>query len=425
MKYTSINIDNIVSLLANVLYLIEKQHFNVDRAFTYTCRRYRCSSPQFTREDLFNLAHEFVSKYLMVKSIAEHLGRKNVSYRMYAKLFLYLKLKDLSIPIPSKLSKIISRDFGRIDIDEVLQELKPWELLSYPQWIYNRLVEVLQEDEVKKMLDAMNRRIIWLRINTLKIDIDKAIKMLDAEGVEFEVDKHIPITVKIISSPIPPRNLKIVKEGGAVIQDRASVLTVIAMDPKPGDTIYDFAAAPGIKTSLIMQLTENKAHIVAFDRSPRRISFMKSLLKKFGVDVERVHIVLSDSRIASLSKRADIALVDAPCSSSGAIPKDPSIKLMLKNSAIPKKMHQIQSQLLVNALRYSERVVYATCSIMPEEGEEVIEEVMNKTGAELENLDIPVSKGYRRYSVWTKVRRTYPHIDECEGFFIARLRTSP
>ena len=183
MKYTSINIDNIVSLLANVLYLIEKQHFNVDRAFTYTCRRYRCSSPQFTREDLFNLAHEFVSKYLMVKSIAGYLGRKNVSYRMCAKLFLYLKLKDLSIPIPSKLSKIILRDFGRIDIDEVLQELKPWELLSYPQWIYNRLVEVLQEDEVKKMLDAMNRRIVWLRINTLKIDIDKAIKMLDAEGV--------------------------------------------------------------------------------------------------------------------------------------------------------------------------------------------------------------------------------------------------
>jgi 16S rRNA (cytosine967-C5)-methyltransferase len=425
MRYTSVNIDNIISLLANVLYLIDRYHFNVDRAFTYTCRKYRCSSPQFTREDLFDIAHEFISKYLMIKSLAEHLGRKNLSYRMYAKLFLYLKFRDLGISIPSKLGKVILRDFGKIDVDNVLQELEPWEILSYPHWIYSRLVEVLEENEVKEMLKAMNRRTIWLRINTLKVDPDKAIKMLDTEGVKFEVDKRIPFVVKIISSPKPPRILKIVKEGGAIIQDRASVLTVIAMDPKPGDNIYDFAAAPGIKTSLIMQLTENRAHVIAFDRSPRRVIFMKSLLKKFGVDVEKIHILLTDSRIVSLSKRADIALVDAPCSSSGAIPKDPSIKLMLKNPSIPMKMHQIQVQMLHNALKYSERVVYATCSILPEEGEEVVEEIITRTGAGLEDINIPANRGYKKYKVWAKTRRTYPHIDECEGFFTAKLVPAP
>ncbi|MEM2512660.1 MAG: RsmB/NOP family class I SAM-dependent RNA methyltransferase, partial [Ignisphaera sp.] len=337
------------------------------------------------------------------------------------KLFLYIKLRELGIPIPSKLNKAIIRDFGKIELDSIVHELEVWQKLSYPQWFYNELIKAMGVDEAVKMLDAMNKRIIWLRINTLKIDIDKALKTLELENVEFEVDKRIPFVIRLLFSPRPPRELKIVKEGLAIIQDKASVLTVLAMNPEPYDIIYDFAAAPGIKTSLIMQLTENKAYVIAFDRSPRRISSMKSLLKKYGVNIERVQIVLTDSRVVNLSKQADIALVDAPCSSSGAIPKDPSIKLMLKNPGIPKKMHQIQVALLKNALKYSERVVYSTCSVLPIEGEEVIEKIINETDVKLEDLSISASKGYKQYNIWNRIRRTYPHIDECEGFFIAKI----
>lgn len=421
MKTSNLNIDNVVAVLANLLYLIERLKFNVDRAFTYTCRKYRCHTTQFTREDLFNLAHNFVSMYIYIKSLSEALGRKNLSYRMYAKLFLYIKLRELGVPIPSKLSKAITRDFGKIDLDSIAYGLEIWQRLSYPQWLYNELVKIMEIDEVIKMFDAMNKRVIWLRINTLRTDIDKALRMLELENVELEVDKRIPFIVKIISSPKPPRELKIVREGLAIIQDKASVLTVLAMDPKPYDLVYDFAAAPGMKTSLIMQLTENKAYVVAFDRSPRRIASMKSLLKKYGVNTERVEIVLADSRVVSLTKQANIALVDAPCSSSGAIPKDPSIKLMLRNPNLPKKMHQIQVALLKNALKYSERVVYSTCSILPIEGEEVVNKIINEIDVKLEDPNIPASKGYKQYSIWNKVRRTYPHIDECEGFFIAKF----
>ncbi|MEM1525621.1 MAG: RsmB/NOP family class I SAM-dependent RNA methyltransferase [Ignisphaera sp.] len=421
MKSSSLNVDNIVAVLANVLYLIERLEFNVDRAFTHTCRKYRCHAIRFTREDLFNLTHNFISMNIFLRSLGEVLGRKNLSYRMYAKLFLYIKLRELGIPIPSKLNKAIIRDFGKIELDSIVHELEVWQKLSYPQWFYNELIKAMGVDEAVKMLDAMNKRIIWLRINTLKIDIDKALKTLELENVEFEVDKRIPFVIRLLFSPRPPRELKIVKEGLAIIQDKASVLTVLAMNPEPYDIIYDFAAAPGIKTSLIMQLTENKAYVIAFDRSPRRISSMKSLLKKYGVNIERVQIVLTDSRVVNLSKQADIALVDAPCSSSGAIPKDPSIKLMLKNPGIPKKMHQIQVALLKNALKYSERVVYSTCSVLPIEGEEVIEKIINETDVKLEDLSISASKGYKQYNIWNRIRRTYPHIDECEGFFIAKI----
>ncbi|MEM1541387.1 MAG: RsmB/NOP family class I SAM-dependent RNA methyltransferase [Ignisphaera sp.] len=416
-----INVDNIVAVISNTIYLVEKQNLNIDRAFTYTCRKYSCHSPQFTREDLFNIVHDFVSRYIFLRSVAEKSGRRNVSYRALAKLYLYIKLKELGLTIPSKLSKVMARDFG--ELEDNITSLEPWQRLSYPKWIYYRLLEIMDKNDVEEMLEHMNRRIIWLRINTLKINIDKALHLIDSDGIEFNVDKSIPFIVRVLRSPIPVRSLKIVKEGAAIIQDKASVLTVIAMDPKPDDLIYDFAAAPGIKTSLIMQLTENKARVVALDRSPRRLMSMKVLLKKYGVNVDRVDLALTDSRIVTLSRRADLALVDAPCSSSGAIPKDPSIKIMLMNQDIPKKMQYIQFAILKNAIKHSERIVYATCSILPEEGEEIIQKILHLHDIELENITIPASRGYKVYNIWNKVYRTYPHIDECEGFFISRIKS--
>ncbi|MEM1916586.1 MAG: RsmB/NOP family class I SAM-dependent RNA methyltransferase, partial [Ignisphaera sp.] len=379
-----INVDNIVAVISNTIYLIDKRNLNIDRAFTYTCRKYRCHSPQLTREDLFNIVHDFVSRYIFLKSVAEKSGKRNVSFRALAKLYLYIKLKELGLTIPSKLSKVVTRDFG--ELEDNITSLEPWQRLSYPKWIYDRLLEIMDKNDVEEMLEHMNRRIIWLRINTLKIDIDKALHLIDSDGIEFNVDKSIPFIVRVLRSPIPVRSLKIVKEGAAIIQDKASVLTVIAMDPKPDDLIYDFAAAPGIKTSLIMQLTENKARVVALDRSPRRLRSMKVLLKKYGVNVDRVDLALTDSRIVTLSRRADLALVDAPCSSSGAIPKDPSIKIMLMNQDIPKKMQYIQFAILKNAIKHSERIVYATCSILPEEGEEIIQKILHSHDIELENI---------------------------------------
>lgn len=186
--------------------------------------------------------------------------------------------------------------------------------------------------------------------------------------------------------------------------------------------IYDMAAAPGIKTSLIMQLTENRAKIIAIDLSLRRLVNMKKLLKKYGVDTERVHLVLSDGKSVVFSRNADAALVDAPCSSSGAIPKDPAIKLLLRSERIPQKMSAIQLELLRNALKYVDTAVYATCSLFPEEGEEVVMKALEFSSKHrLVDPGIPASRGYRAYPIWNIVSRTYPHVDDCEGFFISRI----
>ena len=416
------NIDVIVSVLANVLYTILRKKVSSRKAFSYTCKRFGCGKALLEREFLYKLSQEFVSNYYKLLYIVERSSKvRNPSHRLLARAFIYMWLVERGERVDSKLRKAIERDFPRIN-EFMLNIDEPWAMLSYPKWLFDKLSTVMPIDEVVEMLKAMNKRVLWIRINTLKIDVDKALKILSDEGVEYEADKNIPFLVRVVKTRKPIRTLELFKNGSIIIQDKASVLTVLALDPKPDMLIYDFAAAPGIKTSLIMQLTENKARVVAFDLSRRRLEAMKMLLNRYGVDTSRIELVLADSTKIALSKKADAILVDATCSSSGAISKDPAIKIILRDSRIPQKMSIIQTEMLLNALKHGERVVYAVCSILPDEGEEVVEKVFSKeTTHKLVDPQIPASRGYPKYSIWNKVRRTLPHIDKSEGFFIARL----
>ncbi|MCC6056070.1 MAG: RsmB/NOP family class I SAM-dependent RNA methyltransferase [Desulfurococcaceae archaeon] len=416
------NVDIIAMVLANTLYVVEKKRISTRKAFSYVCKRYGCGKALLDREFLFKLALRFISSYYTLLYIAERGNKvKRYSHRLLARLFLYTWFLEEGKKVDSKLRKSIKRDVP--DVDKILGSIEePWARLSYPKWLFDKLVKVMPIDEAIAMLNAMNKRVVWIRINTLKIDIDRALHKLEEDGVTYEVERTIPFLVKVVKSRAPIRRLELFKNGSIVVQDKASVLTVMALKPEPGMIIYDFAAAPGIKTSLIMQLTENRARVIAVDLSKRRLEAMKILMQRYGVDVDRIDFVLGDSRLLSLHRHADASLVDAPCSSSGAISKDPAIKIILRNSRIPQKMSDIQKDLLLNALRYSEKVTYATCSILPDEGEEVVEHVLTLgTKHKLTDPAIPASRGYQCYSIWSKVRRTFPHIDNSEGFFIANL----
>ncbi|MEL9940576.1 MAG: RsmB/NOP family class I SAM-dependent RNA methyltransferase [Ignisphaera sp.] len=398
-----------------------RKRVSTRKAFAYTCKRFGCGKALLEREFLYRLAQEFVSSYYKVLYIVENSGNiRNPSHRVLARVFMYLWLVERGEKIDSKLRKSVKRDVPRIDV--AISPDEPWAALSYPKWLFERLASVMPSEEVVKMLSAMNKRVLWIRVNTLNIDVDKALKLLEKEDVYYEVHRDIPFLLRVVKSKKPIRKLDLFKNGSIIIQDKASVLTVLALEPEPDMLIYDFAAAPGIKTSLIMQLTENRARVVAFDLSRRRLESMKTLLERYGVDTSRVDLVLSDSTKISLSREADAILVDATCSSSGAISKDPAIKIILRDPRIPQKMSVIQTNMLLNALKHGERIVYAVCSLLPDEGEEVIERVLATSPSHrLADPRIPASRGYKTYKIWDKVRRTIPHIDESEGFFIARL----
>ncbi len=389
-KFKAIAID----VLAKVLYEVLNHGVSIDVAFKKVCKG-RCVPSLEEREKLYSMVRSFISDYFKLKCV---IGKRKVTYRKLARLWIN-------------------------GISEVPKE--PYCLLSYSRWFYDKVVSILGKDEGEEVLRAMNERIWWLRINTLRIDIDKAYKELEKEGVDYVVDNNYPYMVRIVNAPKPIRLLRIVKEFKAIPQDKASSVVIDVLDPKPDELILDLTAAPGIKTSLIMMLTENRAKVVAVDVSIKRLRIMRILMKRLGVDESRIHYVLADGRFFNSGREFDKVLLDAPCSNSGAISKDPGIKLHLTQGKLD-YYSSVQRELLLKALELSRIVTYSTCSLMPEEGEYVIDYVLRASGKTIKLVRKIswASTGYPVVDFSDKLMRIYPHKHLTEAFFIARLEAS-
>ena len=280
---------------------------------------------------------------------------------------------------------------------------------SFPEWFVRRLLEIENEGFVEGLLRALNEEVIWIRVNTLKADVDKTVRLLEEEGAELEVDRDLHYVFRVKSGWERIRGSEVFKEMKALRQDKASCLVVEALRPEVGDRILDACSAPGLKTSLIQALTENRARIIAVDLSKRRLESQKRLMKVLGV--KNVELVLADSRKIHMRERADKVLIDAPCTSSGSIARDPAVKVHLRRRGKVDYYSRVQVELVHALCRLGKEVIYATCSVLPEEGEEVILAVLKREAAGVEEVPLRLSPGYREYAFRSKVRRSFPHVD--------------
>ncbi len=439
-----LNIEDIVNFTSKALYIILKNEISIDKAFQRVKQRW------INRESFkvyYDITFSVVKSYFKL----EYLSRRffgSSSCKNIVRIWLllegldYFKNKDTVLAyLRKQLKKLRIRHLEELKVkaDEFIEELKdrdPVEYLcvkySYPRPYVEKLLQVLDYNEVRQILNALNNYTTWIRINTLKIDVDKCIKLLEKQGLEIEPDPDIPFLVKVISAKRPIHHVEAIKEGLAVIQDKASVLTVLTLDPQPGELILDLCAAPGMKTSLIMQLTENKARVTAADISKDRLRSMRYLLKHLGVNLDKVDFILGDSRILKTRRelRPDKILIDAPCSSSGAAGKDPAVKIALRTLKRLPWYCDIQRRVLENAVEnYRDvTIIYATCSLFPEEGEEIVKQVLEKhPNATLQKPDTRLLlPAYTKYGeIGQKTARTYPHKHNCEGFYIAKMYITP
>lgn len=380
-----------VDLLARVLYEVVKRRVSLDVAFKRVCRE-RCARGLEERERLYQLCRRFVSDY--VKLLC-YVGSRRASYRELARLWL-----RGSLPEPEE----------------------PYCRLSTPRWLYERVSSLLGKGEVERLFRAFEERSWWLRVNTFRGSVEGVVRELEGEGVELEVHRELPYMVRVLRSPKPVRLLKAVREFRAVPQDIASAVAVEYLDVRPGEVVLDMCAAPGVKTSLISMLSGGEARVVAVDLSRRRLIAAKHLLRRLGVPETSVSLVLADSTHINI-RSVDKVLLDAPCSNSGAIGKDPGIKATLTPGKV-EFYRSTQLRLLAKALQLSDLVVYSVCSILPEEGEEVVTRALatyEGFGVTPHRLAKICSTGYPGYPVSSSVCRMFPHTHLSDGFFIARL----
>jgi len=422
-------LETLISFTARMLYYIDKYKLSFDKAFQYTVKDYKDKLRGYSLKRFYDVSWNVVLNYHKLRFIEKKIYGVNKGYKRLVMLWATYFGENLLYEISGyeRLKRKFTKSLPRpINIDEELSKLDFIDRLSvrlsYPKWFVKLLSKYLDEHELRLLLESLNKEFYWIRVNTLKIDIDKAIRLLEAEDVIVEPDRDLWYMLKVVDYKKPLYQLQLLQQGYVITQDKASAMVVEALKPESGERILDACSAPGIKASLIMQLTENRAYLVLVDISRDRTYNMVKLLKKYGVDTERVEVLIADSTKPTINRKLDKVLVDAPCSSSGTMPRDPSIRIHLEDLEWVKRFPELQRRLLTTNLELGIEVVYAVCSLIPWEGEEVIEYVISShSNVELVKPDIPGVGGYQGFSVSNKVIRFFPHIHRTEGFFITKI----
>ncbi|MBF0270890.1 MAG: 16S rRNA (cytosine(967)-C(5))-methyltransferase RsmB [Magnetococcales bacterium] len=294
---------------------------------------------------------------------------------------------------------------------------------AHPPWLTRRWWHSLGEEATRARLLANNTPPpLVLRVNRLKSDRNALLAALGTRGAPhpFAPDGMI------VTPSGPVEALPGYREGWFAVQDAAAQWPARLLGPQPGEEILDLCAAPGGKTAQLADLTGNQARIHAVDNSPSRLKTLTENLTRLGI--QQVTITAGDATQPDLlaGETFDKILADLPCTGTGVIRRHPEIKWR-RQEEDPRRMAAIQQTILENCahrLRPGGLLVYAVCSLEPEEGAERIREFLS-THPHWHRLPItPLEHPALPPAAITPDGdlRFEPARDVMDGFFIARLK---
>jgi 16S rRNA (cytosine967-C5)-methyltransferase len=293
---------------------------------------------------------------------------------------------------------------------------------SNPKWFVNYCYRLLGRAETLRYLEStIEIPPTYVRINTLKGSEEYLLKRMEAEAVTVEKVPKLQHTYKVIKNQHRLTKMASFRDGAFYIQDKASCLAIEVANPQPGETVLDVCAAPGAKTTYLAQLMRNKGAIHSIDYSKRRMRVWIREMKRMGVKVA-TPIVADANDLLPVNVSADVLILDPPCTGTGVFHKMPSAKWRLTRTSI-RDMAKIQWEMLnrcAKAVKSGGRLVYSTCSIALEENEMLIERFL-KWHPEFELVETSPRIGLPGFRGQRKCQRLYPHIHECNGFFVAKL----
>ncbi len=289
--------------------------------------------------------------------------------------------------------------------------------------LYERLVGFIGRREAEKLLRFTLDWVppIAFRVNRLKARVEEVLEELRALGA-VAWRSHRYGWVVFARRGFNISGFRALAEGRAIVQDEPSAIASAILDPKPGHVVVDLCAAPGGKTTHLAELMEGRGVVYAFDLYPDRVKHLRDTVAKHGVETV-VKVVMADARTAPRllgEEVADRVLVDPPCSSSGTIAKNPDVRWRLTTGDL-EKLTSLQEELLEAAIRLAKpgaRILYTTCSILREEGEDIVERVLRRHP---EVRLVPLNGPYDPSPVLPGTMRAWPHKHEVTGFFYALL----
>jgi 16S rRNA (cytosine967-C5)-methyltransferase len=246
---------------------------------------------------------------------------------------------------------------------------------SFPTWLAARWVARFGREEAEALMRASNERPpLTLRANALRTTRDAIAERLAAEeGLAVRPTRHAPEGL-VVGPGGAPASWRAFGDGSFAVQDEASMLVGRLLAPEPGATVADVCAAPGTKTTHIAELMADRGRVLAFDREPERLARVREAAARLGITVVDARDGAVDVLAPGFRDACDAVLVDAPCSNLGVLRRNPEVKWRRQPSDLGPASRQ-QSEILAAAatmVKPGGRLVYATCSLEPEENEAVV-----------------------------------------------------
>jgi 16S rRNA (cytosine967-C5)-methyltransferase len=238
---------------------------------------------------------------------------------------------------------------------------------------YRTLVDRYGEEQAEAVAWAAQALpVTVLHRNPLRIDtgtFQARMQETFGEQAEWTPDAvFLPSGVNVVDTTL-------FREGHAYVQDTTARAAALLLDARPGESLLDFCAAPGGKSIVLAQQIGDRGEVLACDASPDRIRRVADNARRLRLTSIRTHLIqTSDASDADLARRFDAALVDVPCSNTGVIARRPEARLGLTTRKL-ESLVELQAALLrrtAASVRPGGRLVYSTCSIEPEENEQVV-----------------------------------------------------
>lgn len=311
------------------------------------------------------------------------------------------------------------RDQTRALLDE-LKTARPHIGWSHPEWLVSRWQRRWGAEKTNRLLEWNNTPPkTFARVNTLKTDAAKLLERWRLqENVEYDFVRRDWLEENLVfelKSHPPLAELGSFRDGWFYVQDPSTLQAVRELDPQPGETVLDFCAAPGGKTTFIAQLMRNEGRIVAQDVSEQRLKLVRDNCVRLGVTCVELRAAVippagtgDGTGTGTQPECFDRVLVDVPCSNTGVLRRRVDLRWRIRAEEI-ERLSGAQLELLRRAapqVRPGGVLVYSTCSLEPEENQQVINQFL------ADHADFELERE----------RELVPFVDCVDGAYVARLR---
>ena len=311
-------------------------------------------------------------------------------------------------------------------------------LYGYNDFMTEQVMSLFTPAECLAFADASEgSRPTTLRANPLKTKRRDLAAALIGRGVNLDpIGDWSKVGLVVYESKVPIGATPEYLAGHYTKQGASSLLPVMALAPQPNETVVDLAAAPGGKTTHIGALMNNTGILYANELKKERLASLSANIQRMGV---RNAIVCNydgrDLPKAIGMQQCDRVLLDAPCSGTGVVWKDPGVKTSRSQEDIWKTV-KIQKELLLAAIdmvnaesKTGGYVVYSTCSMLVEENELVVDYALRKRNVKVVPTGLTFGQDafirfrqHRMHPSISKAKRYYPHVHNIDGFFVCKLK---